>query len=226
MTLRGQWTGRAVGVALAATLGGCGRDIQFVPPEKQPVAEPPGKDDDPEGEPPDWQNCTLGWRGKYSNLAVGNKWVTPRRNDEPMPTDPLVLDLWDSPEFEQYDASLDFGQNFWPVDEGLEDDPKYFAVYWQAWIRAWSGTTFSFLLGSADDSWVLVNGREIASLPGIPETFERTRFDVNLEAGQYPIEVFYAHRASEISAMSFRVLGGDVSICYPEWANDETATTP
>jgi hypothetical protein len=219
MTRRITWGVVAVPMVLVA----CGRDINFVPDEKPPVAQPPGKDDDPEGEPPDWQNCLQGWRGKYSNLPAGHRYVTPRRVDEPMPTDPLVLDLWDSPEFEQFDASLDFGQNWWPVDEGLEEDPKYFAVYWQAWIRAWSGTTFSFLLGSSDDSWVYVNGAPIAGLPGIQE-FERTRFDVYLEAGQYPIEVYYAHRASELSAMSFRVLGGDVSLCYPAW--DDEPETP
>lgn len=214
----GAWV---VGIGLLA--GGCGRDIGFVEPEKPPVAEPPGKDDDPNGLAPDWQNCTTGWRGKYSNLASDHKYVTPRLADEPMPTDPLALDLWDSPEFEQYDASLDFGQNFWPVDEGLDGDPAYFAVYWQAWIRAWSTTTLSLLAGSSDESWVLVNGEQVVAVPGL-QPFERQRYDVSLGAGQYPIEVYYVHRASELSAMSLRVLGGDVSICYPEW--DLEAETP
>jgi fibro-slime domain-containing protein len=210
---------RLLAISLPLLLAACGRDIGFVEAEKPPVAEPPGKDDDPEGEPPDWNTCLQGWRGKYSNLPAGHRYVTPRLADEPMPTDPLVLNLWDEPEYEEFAGSIDWGENWWPVDEGLEDDPMYFAVYYQAWIRAFSGTTLSLLLGSSDDAWVYIDGEPVASLPGIHEA-ELTRFDVGLGAGQYPIEVYYVHRASPVSALNFRVLGGDVKICYPAWEDD------
>lgn len=198
-------------------LGACGQEVSVNSGPKVPVADPPGKTDDLTGDPPDWQNCYQGWRGVYSNLPAHHPHVTPRPADEPAPTDPALLDWWDTPAYEKYDATLDFGQNFWPVDDGLEGDPAYFAVYWHAWIRAWDDTTLTFSLGSSDDSWVYVNDAPIAEKPGI-QPFVRETFDVSLDAGQYPIEVFYAHRASDVSGFSFRVLSGDVSICYPDFA--------
>jgi hypothetical protein len=89
-------------------------------------------------------------------------------------------------------------------------------VYWHAWVRTWSDTTLRFQLGSSDDSWVHVNGEPIAEKPGIQD-FVRDEFEVYLDAGQYPIEVWYAHRASELAGFSFRVLSGDVAICYPDF---------
>lgn len=188
-------------------------------PDPVPPAAPPGDDDD-EGDPPDWNTCDLGWRGTYSNLQVHHPYVTPRPNDAPAPTEPDQLDFWDDPTFEQYEGSLDFGSNWWPVDEGLEGDPAYFAAYFHAWIRAWSDTTLTFTLGSADDSWVLVQNEIVASQPGIHE-FVREPYDVYVDAGQYPIEVYFAHRASDVAGFSFRVISGDVSICYPEFEEDE-----
>ncbi|MEQ1504565.1 MAG: hypothetical protein ABMB14_20165 [Myxococcota bacterium] len=206
-------------------VAGCTGEFQFQSGPKVPPAEPPGDDVDEQGDPPDWQNCPQGWRGIYTNLKNSDEFVAPRANEDPAPTDPSKLPFWDQSSFEQFDPTLDFGQSWWPVNEGLEDDPKYFAVYWHAWIRAWSNTTLSFLLGAQDDVWVYVNGDPIAEQPGIHDTFERTKYDIYLDAGQYPIEVWYAHRGSEISAMSFRVVSGDVSVCYPTFGED-TPTAP
>lgn len=207
---------RLASVVLPSLLGiGCGQEVGIGGREKPPVAQPPGDDGDDLGSPPDWQDCLEGWRGQYSNLTADNRFVTPGPKIE-VPTTVEGLNLWNDPEYEQYDPSLDMGQNFWPMDEGLEGDPAYFAVYWHAWVRAWSNTTLSFLLGSSDDSFVYVNGAPIAQNPGI-HGFERVRYDIALEAGQYPIEVWFAHRGSADAAMSFRHIEGDVSFCYPEF---------
>lgn len=208
-------------VGIVALVAGC---IEYQPDSKPPPppAQPPGKQADGHGNPPDWTDCYAGWRGQWSNLKVSHPLVTPRPRDPPAPTDPAELDLWDSPTFEDYELSIDHGLGYWPVDEGLEGDPAYYAVYWQAWLRAWSDTTLSFQLASSDDSWIYVNGGPIAEKPGIQE-FVRDEYDVYLEAGQYPIEVWYAHRASDIAGFSFRVLSGDVSICYPDFEGSEDA---
>lgn len=203
-------------LALSALLAGC-QEFVLSDKEQVPPAQPPGKDEDDVGDPPDWQDCYQGWRGVYTNLSVDDEFVDPRPTDPLAPTDPAELEWWDGPPaFEKYDATLDLGQNWWPVDEDLEGDPKFFAVYWHAWIRAWSGTEVRFTLGSSDDSWVYVNGDPIASKPGIQD-FVRDEFTVYLDPGPYPIEVWYAHRGSEVSGFSFRVLSGDVSICYPDF---------
>ncbi|MBX2802059.1 MAG: hypothetical protein KTR31_30540 [Myxococcales bacterium] len=205
---------RAFLATLIAMLAGCGQDIGFFDDDPPLPAQPPGDED--EGNPPDWQNCFQGWRGVYSNLTIDHPHVTPRPADEPPSTDPTQLDWWDREAFEKFDPTLDFGGNWWPVDEGLEGDPAYFGVYWHAWIRAWSNTTLEFSLGSSDDAWVIVDGEAIADNPGIQD-FERQTYSVQLSDGQYPIEVYYAHRASEESGFSFRVVSGDVSICYPDF---------
>ena len=57
-----------------------------MPPEKPPVATPPGKDDDDLGEAPDWQDCGTGWRAQFINLAADDPWVTPRPRDGEVPT--------------------------------------------------------------------------------------------------------------------------------------------
>ncbi|MCB9684262.1 MAG: hypothetical protein H6738_00055 [Alphaproteobacteria bacterium] len=206
---------RALGWLALPFLVACGTEVGIGGGEKVPVAQPPGDDGDDLGSPPDWQNCLEGWRGQYSNLTADNKYVTPGPRIE-VPTTVEGLALWDDPEYEQFDPSLDFGQNFWPMDEGLEEDPKYFAVYWHSWVRAWSGTTLSFLLGSSDDAFVYINGAPVAENPGI-HGFVRTRYDIHLDAGQYPIEIWFAHRGSPDAAMSFRHVEGDVSFCYPDF---------
>ncbi|MEQ1571503.1 MAG: hypothetical protein ABMA64_38100 [Myxococcota bacterium] len=198
-------------------VAGCGQEIVYRGQNKVPPAPPPGEVEDDQGEPPDWQNCYQGWRGKYTNLSVHDEFVAPRPTDEPAPTDPESFDYWEKPlAYEKFDPTLDFGQNWWPIDEELEGDPMYFAVHWDAWVRAWSNTEMVFTLGSQDDAWVYVNGEPIASKPGIQE-YVRDEYRVGLEGGQYPIDVWFTHRGSAQSGFSFRVLSGDLSICYPDF---------
>lgn len=202
---------------------GCGGEtgigqVDPPPPEPPPI-------DEERGNAPDWENCFTGWRGQYYNLSVDHPHVAPRPAEKPAPTVPDQLDWWSGTSaFEQFDATLDHGNNWWPVDEGLEGDPAYFAVRWHAWLRAWSDTTIEFALGSADDSWVIVDGQIVADKSGLQKDFARDRYSVNLDSGQYPIEVYFAHRAAETSGMSFRVLSGDVSICYPDFGEEDEGT--
>lgn len=186
-----------------------------------PPAEPPGLDPDADvGDPPDWADCAEGWYGQYYNLPADHPDVAPA-DDAPVPDDPEALDWWD-PErvaFRRFDGTLDVGANWYPVDEGLAGDPDHFAVRWTAWMRAWSGTTLAFVLGSADDAWVMVDGQVVAALPGV-HPFEPQSFTAALPAGQYPVDIRFAQRAGEASGFRFRVTGGDVSICYPDFAAD------
>lgn len=189
-------------------------------PERVPPADPPGEETDALGGAPDWQNCFEGWRGLYYNLTSFDAWVAPRPVDEPAPTSPDGFDYWESSVFEKYEPTLDFGQNWWPVDEELEDDPQYFAAYWHAWLRAWSDTDIEISFASQDDGWVYLNGEPLIENPGIHE-FERRTYTTRVDGGQYPIEVWFAHRGSDNSGFSFRVVSGDVSLCYPDF---ETTT--
>jgi hypothetical protein len=197
---------------------GCNEYSLREPPPVAP-AEPPGKEDDDEGVPPDWQSCFQGFHGEYSNLSIDHPDVEPRRDDLVASEDPSELDWWAEPSFQRFDPSLDMGTGWYPVDEGLEADPAYFAVRWRAWVRAWSNTTMTVSLGAADDAWVIVDGDTVVSLPGI-KTFAPATYEIPLSGGQYPMEILYAHRSAD-SAFRMRVVSGDVTICHPEWEVSE-----
>lgn len=195
---------------------GC-QDYSLRDPPRVPVATPPGDPGDESGRPPDWQNCFEGFLGEYSNLPIDHPDVEPLRDTVPL-DDPRDLDWWDQPSYQEFSAGLDFGANWWPVDEGLAGDPAYFSVRWLAWLRAWDDTFMEFTLGSADDAWILVNGEVVFADPGVKE-FDPQTHGISLEAGQYPIEIRFAHRAAE-SGFRFRVLSGDVSLCYAEYEEE------
>jgi len=210
-----------VTLGLFSVLIGCGSDVS-IQRRVVPPAEPPG-DSRERGEAPDWQNCVQGWRGQYVNLFVDHPDVLPAPDRE-TGTDPTELDWFDEPTFEKFDPTLDFGRNFWPVDEDLEGDPAYFAVRWSAWLRAWSDTEVTLVIGSSDDSWVYVGGEPVVERPGI-QPFARETVSFELDAGVAPIDVYYAHRASEESGFAFRVVEGDISICFAEFPQDEEEGT-
>ena len=194
------------------------QDYSLRDPPKVPVATPPGDPGDDGGEPPDWQDCFQGFLGEYSNLPVDHPFVEPDPLVEEGPLDLTTLDWWDEPSFHEFSPSLDFGSNWWPVDEGLAGDPAYFTVRWLAWLRAWDDTTLEFSLGSADDVWIILNDEVVLADPGVKD-FEPRTVTLDLDAGQFPIEIRYAHRAGE-SGFRFRVLSGDVSLCYAEYDED------
>lgn len=201
---------------LAALLWGC-QEYQLVEPPKVPPAKPPGLPDDGFGGPPNWADCTEGWLARYSNLSIDHPDVEPGPGAAP-PTDPEALDWWDVVDHQEYAAGLDYGLNWWPMDDGLEGDPAYFAVSWVAWLRATDDTTMEFVFGSKDDAWVHLDGAMLAELPGV-HPFVQDTWSVGVESGQYPVLVRYAHRAGT-SGFRFRVTGGDVQICYPDFDAD------
>ena len=193
-------------------------DYQVRKPDPPTPVEPPGVDPDADiGSPPDWTTCGEGWHGVYANLTAENPAVEPE--EDVLASDPTTLDWWDDVSFRQFDGSLDIGQNWWPVDEGIAEDPLYFAVRWTAWIRGYSDTTVEAWLGSDDDAWVLVNGDVVASQPGLRE-FEPEVVTFTVQAGQFPIDIRYAQRAGDTSGFRFRVLSGDVGLCYPDFSEE------
>lgn len=196
---------------------GC-NEYSLIEPDKTKPAPPPQPVEDGFGDPPNWQDCLTGYLGAYSNLSVDHVDVEPPLDEVPV-TDPLTLDWWSEPSFQRFDPGLDFGANWWPVDEGLEDDPAYYAVKWIGWLRAWDRTDLAITLGSGGDSWVILDGEVIAAQPGV-HPFDPVVYAMQVESGQYPIEIRYAHRGGD-AGFRFRVVNGDVSVCYPEFAEEE-----
>lgn len=185
--------------------------------DRVPPATPPEDDLDAQGEPPDWATCSGGFLGLYYNLTERDPAVGPDAPDAP--AEPSEVPQWwaeDALAFSRFDPSLDFGDNWWPVDEGLVGDPAWFTVSFTAWIRVWDGTTATLLLGASDDSWVVVDDEVVASVAGASD-MEPALVEVPMQPGQFPLRVLYAHRKAAAAGFRFRVLEGDVSVCYPEF---------
>lgn len=191
-------------------------DYSVTPPDPTPPVTPDGVDPEADiGGPPDWGSCAAGWHGVFANLDLGDPGVEPQR-DRPA-EDPRDLGWWDDVAYREFEGSLDLGTGWWPVDEGIGADPLYFAVRFTAWVRGYTDTTMQVLLASDDDAWLLVNNEVVVARPGLRE-FEAETIDVPVQAGQFPIELRYAQRAGTTSGLRFRVLSGDVALCYPDFS--------
>ena len=189
---------RSLLVVLAAVLqAGCsdGALRMVVDPGAPPT--PTGSTPDPHGEPPDWSDCAPAFHGTYLNTAVDG--------DEP-------IELLS---FERWDPSLDFGGDWWPVDDGLPGDPAGFAVTWRAWLRAWSHTEWQLAVSALDVAEVFIDGELVL----VEDTGELvpSLASVPLDAGQHTLEVRFEHASEGLDGgFSLRPLGGDVSVCPGE----------
>ncbi len=157
-----------------------------------PTGTPPPPPDrpDPHGEPPEWDGCDAAFLGEYVNTSDGEE-----------------LDS-----FSRWDGALDFGADWWPVDDGLPGDPAGYGVTWTAWLRAWSDTDWDIALGALDVAEVLVDDEVVVQLDS--DEFSPSGWTIPLEAGQHRLEVRFAHNSEALaSGFSFRAVAGDASIC-------------
>ena len=205
-----------VALLLASLLVGCN---EYVVQKQSPpdVVDPPDSEDsDDQGDAPNWMDCEEGYFGHYYNLTVDHPDVEP--SEELLPVDdPEVFDWWDESRlsFERYDGSLDVGSNWWPVDDGLTSDPHYFAARWTAWIRVESAGDKTLVLGATSDAFVLVNNEVVADIQAASE-FDPMELQVPLAAGQYPLEIRFAHRMGT-AGLRARFAADDVVVCYPDF---------
>ena len=81
-------------------------------------------------------------------------------------------------------------------------------------MRVWSATELEVVFGAVGDGWMLVN--EQPTLHVTHEAFEPESFTIELQPGQMPVDVRYGHRGGD-SGFRWRVVSGDVSLCYPEF---------
>lgn len=181
-----------------------------------PVAEPPGSDPDEWGDPPDWTNCPQMYDGRYTNLPGSHPDLLGTEDSGDREIDPSEVDWWDSEyaAFRREDASLDRGGDWWPVDQGFEGDPEFWAGRWLAWLRIMDGGDNQLILGASSDAWVYVDGELVASVVGA-RTFDPEAVAVSLESGQRRLEVRVAHRGGE-SGLAFRPVGDGLAVCVGE----------
>lgn len=204
-------------------------DYHIRTPDPVAPADPPGSETDVFGEPPDWATCSEAYLGQYFNLASDDPEVAVPHPDSGDTGDavlePVDLDgsaLWDSGRlaFQKYDPTLAFGENWWPVDEGLAEDPSYFSVRWTAWLRALDSNGAEIALGASSDGWVLLDETVVASVEASPEYVPQT-VPISIRSGVYPLDVRMAHRGGHGAAFRFRVVSGNVAVCYPDFSGDD-----
>lgn len=207
-------------VLWAVACGGQDATVRAVDEPVQPVQQPPDDDGGDEGQAPDWNACPTGFLGTYYNLPVDHPDVEPAVFEAP-DFDPDLVDWWDGgyQAFEQFDPSLEMGPNWWPVDDGFEGDPAYWAGRWNAWIRVNEELPVELVLGASTDVWVLIDG-EVVARQHSDGVVEPETVVLDLPTGQFPLEVRLAHRTGD-SGLRFRFASEHVAVCFAEYSDEE-----
>ena len=138
-----------------------------------------------------------GYFGKYFNIPISHPTIKQniKERDEDWYSDEYLS-------FSQIDSSLNFGNGFFPLNEGMEGDPYYFAVYWRAKIEMPSEGKFEYKIASDDGSWVYIDGKLITSLGGIHPA-RSASYSTTLSKGSHVIEIYFVEQAPRHSHFSF-----------------------
>lgn len=153
---------------------------------------------------------TTGFTGQYYNLSRNHPDMqsgsTSRDQGLVQETLPLRLtdageseyeqfDWWDAQyfSFSRVDETLDWPSDFHPLDEGKPGDPFHFAVHWTATMEVPEAGTYSFATVSDDESWLFVDGNLVVDNGGLHGRRRRSG-SVDLDAGEYDVDIFFAER--------------------------------
>ncbi|MES2645177.1 MAG: hypothetical protein V4850_37160 [Myxococcota bacterium] len=205
-------------------LAACSEFVLRKPPVVPP-ADPPADDPDAAfGDPPDWSTCSSGWYGQYYNLPGDHPDLEPAATADTGAADVPAMDdvdWWadDHLAFRRYDPSLDFGANWWPVEQGIEGDPAYFATRWTAWMRVTSGSSIDVVLGAQSVAWLEIDGEPAVEVSSAEAgTLDAQVYTVPVRAGQFPVELRFGQLEAGASGFRFRVVSGDAVLCYPDFS--------
>jgi len=108
------------------------------------------------------------------------------------------------------DSNLDFGKNFY----ALGSNTRFFA-YWRAIIDAPTDGTYTYNLGSDDESWVYFDGAINGKLGSNQGSIGQKT--ITLTKGPHALEVYFVYRGRSGSKMSFKI---DEKVAVYPWPNN------
>jgi fibro-slime domain-containing protein len=109
------------------------------------------------------------------------------------------FDWWDNAYYvgQRVDSDADLQSNFanswFPLNQGITGDPYHFAVRWTGSFYVASDMTYTYSMGSDDDSWLFIDKQLELDLGGI-HAKSYTNYNVDLSAGWHSIDIFFAER--------------------------------
>jgi fibro-slime domain-containing protein len=95
------------------------------------------------------------------------------------------------------DADLqgNFASSWFPeiVNTGLPGDPYHFAVHWTGSFYVAEDKSYTYSMGSDDDSWLFIDDGLVLDLGGV-HGLTYDSYTVSLTAGYHEIDIFFAER--------------------------------
>jgi fibro-slime domain-containing protein len=108
--------------------------------------------------------------------------------------------------FDRIDPNLNFGSNFFPVNNSLPGDPYYFAARWTGFVYPASTNNYTYTIRSDDDSWVFVDNALAVDNGGI-HAAATLNGNLSLTAGLHKLDIFFAERHKTKSEFNFTIQG-------------------
>jgi fibro-slime domain-containing protein len=109
------------------------------------------------------------------------------------------FDWWDSSysSFSRLDSDADlqtgFASSWFPLNEGLEGDPYHFAVHWSGTFYVDEDKSYTYSMGSDDDSWLFIDDGLVLDLGGV-HGMTYANYTIDLTQGYHTIDIFFAER--------------------------------
>ncbi|PJE75598.1 hypothetical protein COV04_04200 [Candidatus Uhrbacteria bacterium CG10_big_fil_rev_8_21_14_0_10_48_11] len=144
-----------------------------------------------------------GFYGQYYNMAETDPGV--QANIYSYTTDEGPANYWygsDYYVFSRVDQSIDFGNDFLPVNTGKKGDPFHFAVHWRSGMIVPTAGTYTFSVRANNDAWVYIDGNLLINLGNSYRGANGTQ-KITLSAGVHEINIYFAERSRPLSIFSY-----------------------